>query len=125
MEEKQMEQMTESILDSVKTLLGLGTDNSDFDPNIVMNINAALLILFQNGIGTKSPFVITGKEETYEDFVTDPGTVGMVKMFLFYKVKIWFDSESTSSVLIDQYNKTADEFLWRMREYEEHKDAFK
>lgn len=125
MEEKQMEQMTESIFDSVKTLLGLGTDNSDFDPNIVMNINAALLILFQNGIGTKSPFVITGKEETYEDFVTDPGTVGMVKMFLFYKVKIWFDSESTSSVLIDQYNKTADEFLWRMREYEEHKDAFK
>lgn len=125
MEEKQMEQMTESILDSVKTLLGLGTDNSDFDPNIVININAALLILFQNGIGTKSSFVITGKEETYEDFVTDPGTVGMVKMFLFYKVKIWFDSESTSSVLIDQYNKTADEFLWRMREYEEHKDAFK
>lgn len=125
MEEKQIEQMTESILDSVKTLLGLGTDNSDFDPNILMNINAALLILFQNGIGTKSPFVITGKEETYEDFITDPGTVGMVKMFLFYKVKIWFDSESTSSILIEQYDKTANEFLWRMREYEEHKDAFK
>lgn len=125
MEEKQIEQMTESILDSVKTLLGLGVDNTDFDPNILMNINAALLILFQNGIGTKTPFVVTGKEETYEDFVTDFGTVGMVKMFLFYKVKIWFDSESTSSILIDQYNKTADEFLWRMREYEEHKDAFK
>lgn len=125
MEEKQIEQMTESIFDSVKTLLGLGIDNTDFDPNIIMNINAALLILFQNGIGTKTPFMITGKEETYEDFVTDSGTVGMVKMFLFYKVKIWFDSESTSSVLIDQYNKTADEFLWRMREYEEHKDAFK
>lgn len=125
MEEKQIEQMTESILDSVKTLLGLGVDNTDFDPNILMNINAALLILFQNGIGTKTPFVVTGKEETYEDFVTDFGTVGMVKMFLFYKVKIWFDSESTSSILIDQYNKSADEFLWRMREYEEHKDAFK
>lgn len=125
MEEKQIEQMTESILDSVKTLLGLGVDNTDFDPNILMNINAALLILFQNGIGTKTPFVVTGKDETYEDFVTDFGTVGMVKMFLFYKVKVWFDSESTSSILIDQYNKTADEFLWRMREYEEHKDAFK
>lgn len=125
MEEKQIEQMTESIFDSVKTLLGLGVDNTDFDSNIVMNINAALLILFQNGIGTKTPFVVTGKDETYEDFVTDFGTVGMVKMFLFYKVKIWFDSESTSSILIDQYNKTADEFLWRMREYEEHKDAFK
>lgn len=125
MDEKQMEQMTESILDSVKTLLGLSVDDTDFDPNIVMNINAALLILFQNGIGTKTPFVITGNEETYDDFVTDLGTVGMVKMFLFYKVKIWFDSESTSSALLDSYKQTSDEFLWRMREYEEHKDAFK
>lgn len=46
----------DSILTSVKKLLGLPADYEAFDPDIVMYINTVLMILSQMGVGPKEGF---------------------------------------------------------------------
>ena len=43
--------MSESILFSVKDVLGLAEDYTVFDQQVIMHINSALATLHQNGIG--------------------------------------------------------------------------
>ena len=49
----------DSILTSVKKLLGLPADYEAFDPDIIMYINTVLMILSQMGVGPKDnlPFI--------------------------------------------------------------------
>ena len=48
-----------SILTSVKKLLGLPADYEAFDPDIIMYINTVLMILSQMGVGPKEGFFIS------------------------------------------------------------------
>lgn len=89
----------DSILLSVKKLLGLTEENEEFDFDIIMNINSAILTLTQLGVGPTSGFVITGKEDRYEDWLGDMTNLHAVKMYLYYKTKISFDSPTQGSVM--------------------------
>ena len=44
----------ESILDSVKTLLGIQTDDYSFDKELVIHINSALMSLYQAACGLQN-----------------------------------------------------------------------
>ena len=107
--------VTESILLSIKQMLG-GMDpsyDSAFDADIIMHINASLATLTQLGVGPSGGFEITDDSQTWSDFVgTDP-RFNMIKTFVYYDVRIGFDSPRTSFVL-DTLQKKRDELLWRM-----------
>ena len=49
----------DSILTSVKKLLGLPADYEAFDPDIIMYINTVLMILTQMGVGPKEGFFLS------------------------------------------------------------------
>lgn len=51
----------DSILTSVKKLLGLPADYEAFDPDIIMYINTVLMILSQMGVGPKEGFYLRQK----------------------------------------------------------------
>lgn len=90
----------ESILNSVKKLLGIPIDLHEFDPDIIMNINAAMFTLRQIGVGSEEGFMITGEEETYEDFLGEGNKeIPQVKMYLFYKTKLSFDPPTSGMVI--------------------------
>lgn len=92
-------EITSSILNSVKKMLGYPPEMTAFDPDLIININAAIGILTQIGIGPKSGFIITGPEETYEDFLdSETDNLKMVCMYIYLKTKLGFDPPSTSSV---------------------------
>ena len=59
-----------SILTSVKKLLGIAEECTDFDADVVMYVNSALFVLSQIGVGPVG-FTITGSEETWEQFSAD------------------------------------------------------
>lgn len=116
----------DSILNSVKALLGLSPENTDLDQEIIMNINAAIATLTQIGIGPKEGYMITSESETYEDYLGDEAKVmnlSNVKMYLYYKTKMGFDTPQSSSV-VSVLEKMIQELEWRLNVSCESLDIF-
>lgn len=114
----------DSILDSVKKYLGYPVELAEFDSDIILNINAAILTLMQLGIGpTDPPFFISDNSSTYEDYLGDRiDLIGLVKMYLVYKTTLGFDSISKSGTYVEMLKEQIRELEWRLNiEVEEHK----
>lgn len=90
--------MNESILQSIKSLLGLTSDDDSFDAILVMHINSAIMILRQLGIGPKSGYSITGVQERWTDYIPNITDLQSVKMYIYLQVKKIFDPPASSSV---------------------------
>lgn len=105
--------MNESILTSIKKLLGITEDYSQFDADIIMHINSVFSTLMQIGIGPKSGFAITGEQETWNDFIGDNKKQQSVISYVYLKVRLLFDPPS-SSVLVSAINEQIKEFEWRL-----------
>lgn len=104
-----------SILTSVKKLLGLAEECTDFDADVVMYVNSALFVLSQIGVGPVG-FAITGSEETWEQFSTDKLKNEAVKAYLAVKVRLLgFDPPQSSSTMEAMKNAVA-EMEWRLKE---------
>lgn len=88
----------DSILTSIKKLLGPNEDYTHFDPDIIMHINTAFFVLNQLGVGPEDPFVIEDASATWDDFMTK-GDTEMVKTYVYEYVKRAFDPPSNSSHL--------------------------
>jgi hypothetical protein len=103
----------ESILDSIKKLLGLSSDYDQFDDDIVLHINSVFLNLTQLGVGPENGFMITGDGETWHDFIQDDVKLQAVKSYIYLKVKLLFDPPLSSAV-IESANRMIAEFEWRL-----------
>lgn len=106
-----------SILKGVRGALGLGEDDTSFDQELFMHINAALGTLVQNGV--IKTLVVSSEVAVWDD-LKDPETTEydymfeQVKLFVFVKTKILFDPPPPSTAkYMDEY---ATELLWRLRE---------
>lgn len=104
--------MDESILDTVKHLLGIEKSQTAFDNEILYNINSAFMDLYQIGFGDK-PFVLEDGSEEWSDAIDNNEFFESVKMYIFQKTKISFDPPSSSFVL-DSINKQLQEIEWRL-----------
>ena len=106
--------MNESILTSIKKLLGITEKCDDFDTDIIILINSVFPILLQLGVGPEDGFIIEDASKTWNDFLGDKmKKYALVKTFIYLKVKMVFDPPLSSSV-IDSYNRTLSELEWRL-----------
>lgn len=104
----------ESILTSVKKLLGPGADNNDFDTDIIIHINSAFAILTQLGVGPSEGFSIDNEFPIWDDFIsTEDKRFRMVKTYVYMKVKLVFDPPTNSSHL-QALKDAVDEYEWRL-----------
>lgn len=103
----------ESILTSIKKLLGIAEDYEAFDTDIMIHINSVFMILTQLGVGPANGFRITGKYETWEEFVSDGIVADAVKTYVYLKVRLLFDPP-TSSAVMDAINRSISEYEWRL-----------
>lgn len=107
-------EISESILTSIKKLLGIDEAYTHFDLDIVMHINSVFAILTQMGVGPANGFSISGKDETWSAFISDrPDVFSMVKSYLYLKVRLLFDPP-LSSAAIESINRQISEFEWRL-----------
>lgn len=104
----------ESILTSIKKLLGITEDYTYFDQDIVMHINSVFMILTQLGVGPSEGFSIEDETSVWEDFISDPTKFQLVKSYMYLKVKLLFDSASLTSAVITAYNEQIREYEWRL-----------
>lgn len=103
----------ESILTSVKKLLGPDESYDAFDQDIIMNINSVLMTLNQLGVGPESGFNITGSSETWTDLFGERKDLSAVKMYIYLKVRLAFDPPQ-NGFLVDAITKQCTELEWRI-----------
>lgn len=103
----------ESILTSIKKLLGIAEEYEHFDADIIMHINSVLSILTQLGVGPSEGFRIEDSSATWVDFVGDSINYESVKSYIHMQVKLLFDPPQSSAV-IESMNRMINQFEWRL-----------
>lgn len=105
--------MNDSILQTIKQLLGPSADYEYFDTEIIIHINSVLMILTQLGIGPAGGFLITGGAETWGDFLGGRTNLEAVKSYVYLKVKKVFDPTLSTSVKAAM-DELISEYEWRL-----------
>ena len=105
--------VSESILLSVKKMLGLDKDYDVFDTELIIHINSVFGTLHQLGVGPEDQFRITGDSEIWPDFTTDGEQTDEVKSYVYLRVRLLFDPPSSSFVL-SSLQEQAKELEWRL-----------
>lgn len=105
--------MDESILNTIKKLIGLEVDYTQFDTDVITHINTALGILFQLGIGPEDGLYITSAKEKWMDLLDGENLFELVKTYVYLFVRNVFDPPSSSSVL-EANRKLMDQLEWRI-----------
>lgn len=105
--------MEESILSSIKKLLGLPEEYKQFDADVIMHINTVFMILNQLGVGPDKGFRITDKTTTWSEYLSEDSNLDGVKTYMYLKVRTFFDPPQNST-LMDAINKQADMLEFRL-----------
>lgn len=106
--------MEESILNTVKKMIGIGADYTSFDTDMIVCINSAFGILNQLGVGPEEGFEISGSEESWDDFMPDDTPArDMSKTYIFLKARLIFDPPQSSGV-IEAVKSQIAELEWRL-----------
>ena len=105
--------METSILTSIKKLLGVAEDYTEFDEDIMTHINSVFLNLTQLGVGPEEGFMIEDNAAEWEDFINNSVQLQAVKTYVYLKVKLLFDPPLSSSVT-ESSNRMIAELEWRL-----------
>ena len=103
----------DSILTSIKKLLGITEEYKHFDQDIIMHINSVFMILTQMGVGPEEGFTISDSTTTWNEFTNDDKKIEAVKSYIYLKVRLLFDPPASSSVM-EAMNRSISEFEWRL-----------
>lgn len=103
----------ESILTSIKKLLGMPEEYTAFDPDIIMHINTVFMILHQLGVGPSECFKIEGEDATWLDFIGSKTDIESVKTYVYLRVRLVFDPPQNSS-LIEAMRQQINELEFRL-----------
>lgn len=103
----------DSILTSIKKLLGIDESYEIFDPDIIMHINSVFMVLRQMGVGPPSGFTISDDSAVWTDYIPDIEKIEAVKTYIYMKVRLVFDPP-TSSALLDALKQSIQEYEWRL-----------
>ena len=104
----------DSILISIKKMLGIAEDYTHFDADIIMHINSVFSTLKQLGVGPSNGFRIVDENDLWSDFLpSDDYSMESVKTYMYLKVRLVFDPP-TSSAAITAMQEMAKEYEWRL-----------
>ena len=111
----------ESILTSIKKLLGIAEEYAQYDADIIMHINSVFMTLNQLGVGPSEGFYIEDDVAEWTDYISDLTKLQAVKTYVYLKVRIVFDSASLGSATLAAYEREIKELEWRLNIAAEYK----
>lgn len=112
---------SDSILDTIKKLVGLDKNYGAFDMDLIVAINGVFMILNQLGVGPNKSFSIAGPNETWNDFSLDIDSMQLVKNDIYLRTRLLFDPPDTG-VLHEAMERQIAEFEWRLKIQAEDRD---
>lgn len=104
----------DSILNSIKKVLGIEESYTHFDADIMMHINAVFAVLSQLGVGPASGFSIDGASQQWDEFLGNDKRIQMVKTFVALRVRLLFDPPLSSAVM-EAMKQQVEELTWRIQ----------
>ena len=110
--------VTESILDSIKIMLGNSVDDTNFDSELIMFINGALAIINKLGVGLTG-YKISNNSNTWDEFLGDRTDLEEVKTNVYLRVRLAFDPPQ-NSFLVTSIKEQIAESTWYIELY--HKE---
>lgn len=110
--------MEQSILDTLKDMLEVSNDA--FDSELTVYINAAFSELHQLGAGPANGYMITGKEETWDDFTSIQSLASLCKLYIYLKLRLLWDVPSSTTV-VNSLEKQLNEVEWRIVAFVENR----
>lgn len=105
--------MLESILSTIKQMLGIPVSDTAFDHEIMVHINSTFMLLNQMGVGPTAVYSISSSSEIWSDFINDVPMYSLVKSYIYHRVKLAFDPPGTS-FHINAIEAQIKEFEWRL-----------
>lgn len=108
----------DSILLTIKSMLGLDETYKVFDKELIVYINTAINVLEQLGIG-QDGFTVVSESDTWDSYVTDLAKMESIKTYIYIRTKLLFDPPSNST-LSKSLEDTARELEWRLNVKVEH-----
>ena len=105
----------ESILDSIKYMLGgqALVNDVNFDSEIILHTNGALMILSQLGVGPLTGFTISSSAEQWTDLIGDRKDLELIKTDAYLRVRLMFDPPQ-NSFLVKSIEDQIKEYDWRI-----------
>lgn len=107
-------EVTNSVLKTVKSALGVGTDYAPFDAELIVHINSVFSTLHQLGVGPKTPYMIFDDNNKWSEFIQDNDAIHSVKTYVYARVRLIFDPPTTSFA-INAFENLCKELEWRLR----------
>lgn len=104
---------SDSILTSIKAQLGIFSEETGFDNELVLDINSVFSTLYQLGVGPDNGFAIIDASSTWTEYLSNEAALNMVKSYMHLKVRMLFDPPSNSSYL-NSVTEMIKEYEWRM-----------
>lgn len=111
--------MDDSILDSIKKILGMPPDYDAFDTDLVIHINSVFGILAQLGVGPAGGFSISDNTTLWKSYLGDSKDLEMVKSYIALKVRLVFDPPTIGAVM-DATKEQIREYEWRLNVQVDH-----
>lgn len=111
----------ESILESVKTALGVPSSDDYFSPQIIMHLNSVFAILTQLGVGPDDGFIIIDGTEVWSDYLENNNLLNFVKTYVAMRTRMLFDPP-TSSQMTTAYENAIKEIEWRILAITDYKE---
>lgn len=115
----------DSILTSVKGMLGVTENHTNFDVEIIAHINSVFADLAQMGVGPTEGFSIDDKSATWDEFIDDKVLLNSVKSYMQLRLKLLFDPGSIGASTLASYERQITQWEWRLNvaaESEENND---
>lgn len=109
--------MEQSIVNSIKNVLGLASDYTAFDESVLMFANTAFSTLTQLGVGPVV-FQVTDDSLEWSEFSDDDTLLGLVKTYVLLRVKMLFDPPTTG-YLVTSAKEQLEQLEWRINVYRE------
>lgn len=104
----------ESILQSIKKLLGMTEDYIAFDADIIIHINSIFMILNKLGVGPANGFSISDENAVWFDYLLeDNKNFEAVKIYIYLKTRMVFDPPVSSAVM-EAMKQMISELEWRL-----------
>ena len=91
--------MEESILKTIKQLIGCPDDFEQFDLDLIVHINSAFATLTQLGVGPKEGYRITGADNEWSEFEDDVQKLSLIKDYVYIKTRLLFDPPTSGSLM--------------------------
>lgn len=107
-------EVMETILTTVKKLLGIPEVDDSFDTDILVHINTTNMILSQLGVKECEEHLLISDTDTWDVLFNGNNELECLKSYFYFSVKLAFDPPS-GTALLESLNRMKSEIEWRIK----------